>query len=82
MALRAARGERGTVTIRDGRRTVSLTADAAVVHFFDPAAAIAAGAAPLARLVADATDLIDADVTLRGHGVKTELGYERSASTS
>src|SRR3954451_21980449 len=47
MAVRCARGERGKVPIRGGKRTVELTPLGALTFFFDPAAA-AHSAVPLA----------------------------------
>jgi hypothetical protein len=75
-ALRAYRGERGEVKIRDGRRTVELTSDAPLTFFFDPAAAIAS-AARLAAAVLDADDVERANELLHGLGVRTELDWER-----
>ena len=79
-ALACARGERGPVPIREGRRTVHRTAAGGLVHFFDPAAALAS-AARCAALVADARDLQEANRTLRGHGIATELDWEASRGT-
>jgi hypothetical protein len=81
MALRCARGETGTVTIRRGRRTVELTPDGGRLWFFDPQAAIDS-AARLARAVLGARDLADADAALAALGVRTELAYERDAALS
>ena len=79
MALRCARGERGDTHIRDGRRTVPLTAEGGRVYFFDPQAALRS-AARLARAIRDARDLHDADRILTGLGVRTELRYETEAA--
>jgi hypothetical protein len=79
MAVRCARGETGRVPIRNGRRTVPLTADGGRLVCFDPQAAIAS-AARLAKAVASATDLEDAQRRLTGLGVRTELDYEREAA--
>jgi hypothetical protein len=83
MALRCARGERGTVPIREGRRTVELTALGGELRLLDPEAALRS-AARLAALVQDAPDLAAADALLRARGVRTELQYEqeRQASSS
>jgi hypothetical protein len=75
-ALRAHRGEVGEVKIRDGRRTVELTPDAALTFLFDPTAAVAS-AARLAAAVLDADDLEHANELLHALGVRTELDWER-----
>ena len=56
MALRCARGDQGSATIRDGRRTVELTPAGGLVFFYDPLVALAS-AARCARLVAAAGSL-------------------------
>jgi len=76
-AVRCARGERGSVPIRGGRRTVELTALGALTFFFDPALA-ARSAVPLARAVAEAADLETANAALAAIGVGTELELERA----
>jgi hypothetical protein len=76
MALRAYRGESGASTIRDGRRPVQLTPEAANTYFFDPGIALAA-AAPLAAAVIDAPNLEAANEALHGLGVRSELDAER-----
>lgn len=76
MALRCARGETGRAEIRGGRRTVELTTAGGLVHWFDPAVALAAGA-PLAAAVRGARDLDEAHAILAARGVRTELAYER-----
>ncbi|HEV2060050.1 MAG TPA: DUF1152 domain-containing protein, partial [Solirubrobacteraceae bacterium] len=75
MGLRCARGGLGGVPIRDGRRTVQLTASGGLLFFFAPAAALGT-AARCARLVADATSLQEANGILLGHGIATELEWE------
>ena len=75
MGLRCARGALGEVPIRDGRRTVRLTAGGGLVFFFDPLAALRS-AARCARLVAGATSLEEANGILLGHGIATELEWE------
>lgn len=75
-AVRCARGERGSVPIRGGRRTVELTPLGALTFFFDPAAA-AKSAVPLATAVAPAASLEEAHGALTGMGVRTELDLER-----
>jgi hypothetical protein len=80
MALRCALGDSGVVSIREGRRSVHLTAAGGQMHFFDPVAA-ARSAARLAHAVRDASSLVHADEILTRLGVRTELGYERSAAS-
>jgi hypothetical protein len=77
MAVRCARGERGTVEIRSGRRTVELTPLGALTFFFDPLAA-ANSAIPLATAVSPAANLEEAHEALMGMGVRTELDLERA----
>ena len=78
-AVRCARGELGIATIRGGRRTVQLTPFGAATVYFDPEGALRS-AAPLAREVLDAADLIAAQERLHALGVRTELDYERTAA--
>jgi hypothetical protein len=80
-ALECARGARGTVTIRQGRRTVERTPVGAVTFYFD-AVATAAAAAPLAHAVRDAADLEDANERLHALGVRTELDLERERAVA
>jgi hypothetical protein len=80
LALRAFRGESGPIEIRGGRRTVDLRPLAAATVFFDPVVA-ADSAARLARAVHDAPHLEAANDVLHELGVRTELDYEREAST-
>jgi hypothetical protein len=77
MAVRCARGERGSVPIRGGRRSVELTPLGALTFFFDPAAA-AKSAVPLATAVSPAGSLEEAHHALTALGVKTELELERA----
>ena len=77
MAVRCARGERGTAPIRGGRRTVELTPMGGLTFFFDPLAA-ASSAAPLATAVAPAGSLEQAHEALTGMGIRTELELERA----
>jgi hypothetical protein len=77
MAVRCARGERGTVDIRGGRRQVELTPLGALTFFFDPRAA-ASSAVPLATAVSPASSLEEAHEALTGMGIKTELELERA----
>ena len=76
MALRCARGERGDVPIRQGRRSVPLTDLGGVIAWFDPLRAIDT-AARLAAAVVDAASLDEADAILEARGIRTELAYER-----
>ena len=76
MAVRCARGERGEVPIRGGRRSVELTPLGALTFFFDPVAA-AKSAVPLATAVSPASSLEEAREALNAMGVKTELELER-----
>ncbi len=81
MALRCARGETGSATIRGGRRTVELTPLGGRLLWFDPAAAIA-GPARVAAAVADAPSLQAAHELLTARGISTELGYELDAAAA
>jgi hypothetical protein len=81
MAVRCARGETGHAPIRNGRRTVPLTPDGGRIVCFDPAVAIGS-AARLARAVAAAASLEDAQQILTGLDVRTELDYERDAAAA
>ena len=74
-ALRCFRGERGTATIRGGRRTVELSPVGAATVYFDARVAVAT-AARLARAVIDASGLRDANERLHALGVRTELDIE------
>ena len=77
MAVRCARGERGTETIRSGRRTVELTPLGALTFFFDPLAA-ARTAVPLATAVSPAASVEEANEALLALGIGTELELERA----
>ena len=76
MAVRCARGERGRVAIRSGRRAVELTPMGGLTFFFDPLAA-ASSAVPLATAVSPAASLEEAHDALSGMGIRTELELER-----
>ena len=78
-AVRCARGEVGTATIRAGRRTVPLSPRGATTIYFDPDRAVS-GVARLARLVLEAADLAHAQELLAAEGVRTELDYELERS--
>lgn len=75
MGLRCARGALGSEPIRDGRRTVQLTAGGGLVFFFDPVVALGS-AARCARLVAGAGSLHEANAILLDQGIATELEWE------
>jgi hypothetical protein len=76
-AVRCARGETGTISIRGGRRLVHLSPLGALTFFFDPVAAVER-CAPLARAVRDASSLEQAHDALAALGVSTELDLERA----
>jgi hypothetical protein len=73
---RCARGDRGTISIRGGRRTVELTPLGGLTFFFDAQRA-ARSAVPLATAVAPAADLEEAHDALTTMGIRTELELER-----
>ena len=75
-AVSSFHGARGPTAIRGGRRTVELTAMAAVSFFFDVAVALGSSAR-LAAAVRDADGLEEANAILNGLGVTTELDLER-----
>jgi hypothetical protein len=75
-AVRCARGESGVTTIRRGRREVVLSPIGALTFYLDPPAAVVR-AAPLARAVAGANSLEEANDLLHDLGVGTELDFER-----
>ena len=75
--VRCARGETGTVPIRDGRRTVELTPTGALAFFLDPGERLAE-VAPLAATVSAAPTIEAAREALAARGVGSELEYERS----
>jgi len=81
MAIRCARGETGLIPIRNGRRSVPLTADGGRLVCFDPLLAIES-AARLALAVGAAADLATAQAILTGLGVRTELDYETEAAAA
>ncbi|MGA8335045.1 MAG: DUF1152 domain-containing protein, partial [Solirubrobacteraceae bacterium] len=78
-AVRAFRGVSGTTTIRGGTRTLELTPAAALTFYLDVDITIKA-AGRLARAVADAGSLEEANHALNLLGVGTELDYERGAA--
>jgi hypothetical protein len=78
-ALACARGAFGLGEIRGGRRHVRRSPLGAVTFYFDARAALDA-AVPLARTVADAGSLEEADERLAALGIRTELAWERDAA--
>lgn len=80
MALRCARGEVGVATIRDGRRSVRLSASGGLLFFFEPEAALA-GPARCARRVSHCGSLREANAALLADGIATELDWEASRAS-
>jgi hypothetical protein len=80
-AVRAFRGASGPATIRGGARTVELSPAAALTFYLDVETTIRA-VARLARAVAGATDLEQANEALHELGVRTELDLEREATSA
>jgi hypothetical protein len=78
-AVRAFRGASGTSTIRGGTRTLELSPIAAMTFYLDVDITINS-AGRLARAVADAGSLEEANDALNALGVSTELDYERDAA--
>ncbi len=75
LALRCAKGERGSFTLRDGKQVAELT-DLGAETYVIPAH-VAMSAAPLAQAVVQATSIEDAHQLLQRRGVRTTgLGYE------
>lgn len=74
-AVRAFRGVSGPQPIRAGRRTVQLTVTASLTFYLDVAITYD-GVARLARAVAQATSLEQANAALAALGVRTELDRE------
>jgi hypothetical protein len=81
MAVRCARGARGTTTIRRGRRHVELSPVGGLTFFLDPLIAMNT-AARLADAVTDAESLHDANAILHRLGVRSELDYELDMAAS
>jgi len=77
--LRCVRGERGTASIRGGRRPLELSALGALVVYVEPRAAVSSVAA-LARAVRDRPSLDAANEALHELGVRTELDGERAGT--
>ncbi|HTU84376.1 MAG TPA: DUF1152 domain-containing protein [Solirubrobacteraceae bacterium] len=78
-AVRAFRGASGLTTIRGGTRTLELSAVAALTFYLDVDITISA-VGRLAKAVAQAGSLEDANDALHELGVRTELDYERDAA--
>jgi hypothetical protein len=74
-AVKGFRGAHGVHEIRGGRRKLELMPAVALTVFYDVGVAYEVSA-PLARAVADAADLGEANAILRGMGVRTELDWE------
>jgi hypothetical protein len=78
-AVRAFRGAFGTASIREGTRTLEVSALAAMTVYLDVEATVEA-AGRLAKAVDDAEDLDQANDALHAIGVRTELDLEREAA--
>jgi hypothetical protein len=78
-AVRAFRGALGQATIRGGTRTLELSPVAALTFYLDVDITINA-AGRLARAVAEARSLEEANDALNALGVATEFDYERDAA--
>jgi hypothetical protein len=78
-AVRGFRGASGPTAIRGGRRTLELMPAVALTVYFDVTVAMEA-TAPLARAVAGAADLAEANEILRALGVRSELDWETDAA--
>jgi hypothetical protein len=76
-AIRCARGELGTTTIRQGRRTVPLSPLGALTFYFSPTVAVET-VGKLANAAFDTDSLEHANDALHDLGVRTELDFERS----
>lgn len=77
LPVEASRGGLGERSIRDGTRSLTLTAASTVTFYVDPSA-VAAGSEPV-ELVRGTTSVEAAHRALRDAGYATEIGYERSA---
>jgi hypothetical protein len=78
-AVRAFRGASGTASIRGGARTLELTTTAAVTFYIDVDVTLGT-TGRLARAVADAASLEQANEALSRLGVRTELDLEIEAA--
>jgi hypothetical protein len=80
-AVRAFRGVRGPVSIRDGRRSFELSTVAALTFYLDVPVTYAS-VGRLAQAVADTSSLEAAHEALTALGVGTELGLEREVAAA
>jgi hypothetical protein len=78
-AVRAFRGASGVATIRGGTRELELTSIAAVTFYLDVEVTVEV-AGRLARAVADASNLEQANEALAELGVRSELDLELEAA--
>jgi hypothetical protein len=78
-AVRAFRGASGIATIRGGRRSLELSSAAAVTFFLDVEVTVGS-VGRLARAVAEAETLGDANQALNELGIRTELDSELDAA--
>jgi hypothetical protein len=78
-AVRGFRGVAGPASIRGGRRSLELMPAVALTVYYDVTIAYEA-TAPLARAVADARSLDEANEVLRSLGVRSELDWELDAA--
>jgi hypothetical protein len=78
-AVRGFRGAAGPTAIRGGRRSLQLMPAVALTVYYDVTIAYEA-TAPLARAVADAESLAEANEILRSLGVRSELDWETDAA--
>jgi hypothetical protein len=78
-AVRSFRGAAGIVPIRGGARMVELSSLASVTFYLDVEAMLAS-TGRLARAVADARSLAEANAALNALGVRTELDLESEAA--
>src|SRR3954466_9651369 len=78
-AVRGFRGFAGPTSIRGGRRSLTLMPAVALTVYYDVTIAYEA-TAPLARAVADAASLGEANEILRSLGVRSELDWEIDAA--
>ncbi|MEA2413313.1 MAG: hypothetical protein QOC77_3874 [Thermoleophilaceae bacterium] len=79
-AVRGFRGVAGPTSIRGGRRALELMPAVALTVYYDVTVAYEASA-PLARAVAEAGSLDEANEVLRSLGVRSELDWELDAAT-
>jgi hypothetical protein len=77
--VRAFRGASGIATIRDGRRSLELSSAATLTFLLDVEVTLGS-VARLAREVAEAETLRDANWALNELGVRTELDREVDAA--